>query len=230
MKQAVIMCGGIGSRLKKKYPKVLVQINKKTILEYQLSLFKKYGFKKFLLLTGYKSKMIENFLKEKKLSKNVKIIKDKKKLGTGGALLNSVQFLDREFCLIYGDILTNMNLKKMYLFFKKINGDSCLVINKNNNYKDSNLITIDKEKKVKNFYFYPHKKIPKNSYSNEAIFMFKKRFFKNLNIKHLVNKPDLVKNIFPLVKQKKKVYAFKSNEFIIDCGTSERLKIARLKL
>ena len=29
MKQAVIMCGGLGSRLKKNYPKVLVQIKKK---------------------------------------------------------------------------------------------------------------------------------------------------------------------------------------------------------
>ena len=110
MKQAVIMCGGLGSRLKKNYPKVLVQIKKKTILEYQLSLFKKHGFKKFLLLTGYKSKMIENFLKRKNMLKNIKIVREKKKLGTGGALLNSVQFLDKEFCLIYGDILTNMKL------------------------------------------------------------------------------------------------------------------------
>ena len=199
-------------------------------MEYQLSLFKKHGFKKFLLLTGYKSKMIENFLKRKNMLKNIKIVREKKKLGTGGALLNSVQFLDQEFCLIYGDILTNMNLKKMYLYFKKIKVDSCIVINKNNNYKDSNLLTIDKEKKVKNFYFYPHKKIPKNSYSNEAIFMFKKKFFRNLNSKNLVNEPDLVKNIFPTIKQKKNIYTFKSNELIIDCGTSERLKIARLKL
>ena len=65
MKQMVIICGGIGSRLKKNYPKILVKIKKKTILEYQLELGKKYGYKNFLLLTGYKSKIIEDFLKKK---------------------------------------------------------------------------------------------------------------------------------------------------------------------
>jgi len=228
MKQAVIMCGGVGSRLKKKIPKILVKINKKTILEYQLHLFRKYGFKKFILLTSYKSKLIENFIKKKNFYKNIKIIKENKRLGTGGALLNSIEHLENEFCLIYGDILTNINLKKMYYFFKIKKCDSCLVINKNDNYQDSNLLTIYKNFKIKDFYFYPHKKIPKNSYSNEAIFMFKKKFFKNLNKKKLIEKPDLVRDILPLSKLKKKIYGFKTKDFIIDCGTPKRLKIARL--
>jgi len=119
MKQMVIICGGIGSRLKKNYPKILVKIKKKTILEYQLELGKKYGYKNFLLLTGYKSKIIEDFLKKKKLLNNINIIKDKKISGTGGALLNAYNYLEKEFFLIYGDIFTNMNLEKMHFFFKK---------------------------------------------------------------------------------------------------------------
>jgi len=119
MKQMVIICGGIGSRLKKNYPKILVKIKKKTILEYQLELGKKYGYKNFLLLTGYKSKIIEDFLKKKKLLNNINIIKDKKISGTGGALLNAYNYLEKEFFLIYGDIFTNMNLEKMHFFLKK---------------------------------------------------------------------------------------------------------------
>ena len=60
--------------------------------------------------------------------------------------------------------------------------------------------------------------------------MFKKNFFKNLNKIKLSKKPDLVKDILPIIKIKKKIYTFKTNEFIIDCGTSDRLKRARLKL
>ena len=157
------------------------------------------------------------------------IIKDKKILGTGGALLNAYDYLEKEFSLIYGDILTNMNLKKMYIFFKRKKCNSCLVINNNQNYKDSNLLTIYKDRKINKFYFYPHKKIPKNCYSNEAIFMFKKSFFKNFNKNYLVKKPDLIKDILPIIKIKKKIYAFKTNEFITDCGTPERLNAARSK-
>jgi NDP-sugar pyrophosphorylase family protein len=230
MKQAVIMCGGIGSRLKKKYPKVLLKINKKTILEHQLDLCKQYGFQEFLLLTGYKSEMIKKFIKKNNILEEIKIIKEKKKLGTGGALLSAFKHLDKEFFLIYGDIFTNMNLKKMYTFFKKKKTESCLVINRNNNYQDSNLLSISKDRKINKFYFYPHAKIPKNSYSNEAIFMFKKNFFKNLNTIKLIKKPDLVKDVLPAIKLRKKIYAFKTNELIIDCGTSDRLQTARLKL
>ena len=82
MKQLVIICGGKGTRLKKSYPKILVKINKKTILEYQIELAKKHGFKKFVLLTGYKSKMIKEFVKIKKFQ-NLKIIDEKEKTEQG---------------------------------------------------------------------------------------------------------------------------------------------------
>lgn len=227
MKQLVIICGGKGTRLKKSYPKILVKINKKTILEYQIELAKKHGFKKFVLLTGYKSKMIKEFVKIKKISRNLKIIDEKRKLGTGGALLNSLKYLDKEFCVIFGDIFTKINLSKMKLFFKKNICNSLMVINKNKNYEDSNLVSIINKIYVDKFYFYPHKKIPRNCYSNEAIFMFKKLTFKYLNILNIGNQPDLVKNILPLIHNIKKINAYKTGEFIIDCGTDYRLKTAR---
>ena len=146
MDQLVIMCGGTGTRLKRKTPKALVKINNQTILEYQLILAKKFKFNKVVLLTGYKSKEIKKFLKKKNLFKNIKIVEDKKKLGNGGAILNSLKYLDDHFCLIYGDILTNLNLSKMRSFYRYVNSDITLVVNKNNNFKDSNLVTFNKEK------------------------------------------------------------------------------------
>ena len=56
----VILCGGIGSRIKnysKGVPKSLIEINKKNILTYLLNEIKKYNFNKIFLLTGYKSKV-----------------------------------------------------------------------------------------------------------------------------------------------------------------------------
>ena len=80
MDQLVIMCGGRGKRLKKNIPKALIKINNKTILEHQLILAKKHKFKKIILLTGYKSNEIKNFLITKKLFRNITILRDKKKV------------------------------------------------------------------------------------------------------------------------------------------------------
>jgi len=218
------MCGGKGTRLKKNYPKILVKIKGKTILEHQLELANKNNFKKIILLTGYKSRIIEDFIKKKKLHKNIKIIQDKKKFGNGGALINSLRYLEEEFCLIYGDILTNISLLKMYSFYKRKNSDLCLVVNKNDNFKDSNLITFNKDKMINKFYFYPHKKIPKNCFSNEAIFMCKKKIFLIIKKQIFKKKSDFVKDIIPLLSSSAKIHAFETNEYIIDCGTPKRLK------
>lgn len=229
MKQLVVMCGGRGTRLNLNYPKILVKIKSKTILEHLIELAKAHKFKKIILLSGYKSNSIKFFVKKKKLFKEIKIIKDKTKLGNGGAILNSLNHFDDEFCLIYGDILTNIDLTKMYKFFKIKKSNLTIVVNKNNNFKDSNLLTFDRKKIVKKLHFYPHKKIPKNSYSNEAIFMCKKKIFHLINKKLFKQKTDFFKNLIPEILKFSKLHAFKSNQFIIDCGTPKRIKIANSK-
>ena len=221
---------GKGTRLKKlknKNPKCLLKINKKTLLEYQIILAKKFKFKSIILLTGYKSSLINNFLKKKKLFANIKIIKDKKNLGNGSALMNAINYLDDEFFLIYCDILTKINLKKFYTFSKKKNSDLSLVVNKNSNFEDSNLVTLNKNQMINNFYFYPHKKFPKNCYSNEAIFICKKNKLLMIKKKFYEKEADFVKDIIPKLLKKIKIFGYKTSEYIIDCGTPERLEAAK---
>jgi ADP-glucose pyrophosphorylase len=231
MNQLVIMSGGKGTRLKSlnsKLPKCLIKIKNKTLLEHQLLLAKKYKFKNILLLTGYKSSLINNFIKKKKLVNNIRIIKDKKNLGNGGALLNAKEYLEDEFCLIYCDILTDINLKKLVLFAKNKKTDLCLVVNKNSNFQDSNLITFGKNKIVKDIHIYPHKKIPKKCYSSEAIFVCKKNKLFLLKKNNNNKKIDFVKDLIPQLFSRIKIHGYKTSEYIIDCGTIDRLQNARL--
>jgi NDP-sugar pyrophosphorylase family protein len=230
MKQLVIMCGGEGTRLKvlkNKYPKCLVKINKKTLLEHQIQLAGKYKFKNIILLSGYKHLVINKFLK-KKFFINITTVNDKKKLGNGGALLNALEYLEDEFCLIYCDILTNINLNKLYLFFKKKKSDFCLVVNKNKNFHDSNLVKFNNNRIIKNIYLYPHKKIPKNCYSNESIFMCRKKKLENIKRNFYNKKSDFVKDLVPKLLKISNISAYKTNDYIIDCGTPERLTEARI--
>lgn len=62
--QAVILCGGKGTRLKSvinDIPKPMAQIADKPFLAYLIDLLQSNGFDKILLLTGYKSEIIENY-------------------------------------------------------------------------------------------------------------------------------------------------------------------------
>mgnify|MGYP001273744021 FL=1 len=64
----LILCGGKGLRLRpltKKLPKPLIKIKNKSILENIIDYFQKYKVKNFIIATGYKHKIINQFIKNK---------------------------------------------------------------------------------------------------------------------------------------------------------------------
>ena len=65
----VILAGGLGSRIadvKKRIPKCLVEIGGNPIIYHIIKYFKFYGFRNFIICTGFKSKEVERYLKKKK--------------------------------------------------------------------------------------------------------------------------------------------------------------------
>ena len=63
----LILCGGKGLRLRpvtKDIPKPLVKIKNKSILENIINYFLKFKINDFIIATGYKHKIIDNFIKK----------------------------------------------------------------------------------------------------------------------------------------------------------------------
>ena len=114
----VILCGGIGSRLAeetKLIPKPMVKIGNLPIIAHIIKIYELYGFKNFILATGYKSKILENYFKNKK---NIQCIFTGEKTLTGGRLLRLKKYFNKNenFMLTYGDGLTNQNINKLLEF------------------------------------------------------------------------------------------------------------------
>lgn len=116
--KAVILAGGLGTRLKpftEIIPKPLLPIGEKSILEIQIEALKKHGFNEIYLATNYKSEYIENFFGDgSKFGVKLTISKETKKLGTVGPLTLLKDVLTEPFLMMNGDILTQLNYRKMY--------------------------------------------------------------------------------------------------------------------
>lgn len=125
----VIFAGGFGSRLSeetKLRPKPLVQIGNKPIIWHIMKTYSHYGIKEFIICGGYK---YQNFVKyfnsikneTDKIGWNTKVINTGLKTMTGGRL-KRISYLIKEnedFCLTYGDGLSDINIKKLILFHKR---------------------------------------------------------------------------------------------------------------
>ena len=114
--QALIFCGGRGTRinksLKKKKLKPLIKINKKEILLRIIEIYKKNGIRDFILLGGYKIKDLIKFSKKIK-GANITVLDTGLNTETGGRLLRAKNLIKNDtFLLTYGDSIANFDLKR----------------------------------------------------------------------------------------------------------------------
>tara|TARA_Y100000590_G_scaffold465856_1_gene639388 strand:+ start:2300 stop:2962 length:663 start_codon:yes stop_codon:yes gene_type:complete len=217
------MAGGVGSRLgsiTKYTPKPAIKINKKPYLAYILDWLRKSGFKKFYFLLSYKNKKIEKIILEyfanKKLSYNILI--DKKRSGTFPAIYYHLKKIDKVFFYTNADELSDFNIKKMYLKFKKSktnlmcgilrSKDGALTINKKKNIIESNtkkrsVLFKDCGYKFINKIIF---KNSKNEYKKIEDFIYKKYLpVKNVSYFIIKSLPLRIDTAFDINRTKKKL-------------------------
>ena len=159
MRQAVILAGGLGSRIRyitnDKIPKSLLPIEGVPFLSYQLSLLKNCGFDEVVLCTGYLSNMIEEKYKyDFKGMKLVYSVDPFPNCGTGCALKNAENLLQENFLLMYGDVYLPVKLNKLFDIGK--NSLYTMVVAKNDGgYEQSNVTIFNQVTVYYKFLFMP---------------------------------------------------------------------------
>ncbi|KDR94768.1 CBS domain-containing protein [Peptoclostridium litorale DSM 5388] len=112
---AIIMAGGLGTRLKpltEEIPKPMLKVGDRPILETIITQLRDFGYKNILISVNYKSHMIENYFQDgKNFGVDIEYIYEPKKLGTAGAIKLVQKYLDKDFFVVNGDILTKLNFE-----------------------------------------------------------------------------------------------------------------------
>jgi glucose-1-phosphate cytidylyltransferase len=139
--QVVILAGGLGTRLSEETmlrPKPMIEIGGKPILWHILKHYSHHGFNDFIICCGYKGYMIKEFFSNYFLHiSDVKIDIEKNKIQilqkedvkwkitlvdtgentqTGGRLARVKDYIKGDFCMTYGDGLSNINIRNLVSF------------------------------------------------------------------------------------------------------------------
>ena len=194
--KVIILAGGKGKRLRPitdYVPKPLIPIKNISIIEWQIKYLKKFGISEIIICSGYKTKMIENYLNNKKLGIKITFSIEDKPLGTGGAIKKAGKKIkDKSFLVINGDIITNMDLKKL---IKKDNTVASIQLR-----TKFGILQTDKDKIIK----FDEKKEIKNVWMNAGIYHLNKE-----TLKELPNIGDIEKTLFPDYAKKEKLSTIK---------------------
>ncbi len=194
--KVIILAGGRGKRLKPVtdyVPKPLVPIKNIPIIEWQIKYLKKFGVSEVIICSGYKTEMIENYLNMKNLGITIKFSVEKFPLGTGGAIKKAGKMIkDKSFFVINGDIITNIDLKKLS---KKPNVIAAIELR-----TKFGILETDDDK-IKKF---REKKEIQDTWMNAGIYHLQKEV-----LKELPNKGDIEKTLFPDYAKKGKLNTVK---------------------
>ena len=222
----IILAGGKGTRIKKynKFlPKPLIKFNNIALLSHlirQLSIFR---FKEIIILASYKSNQIIKKYDKKIFNFNkIKVLIEKKPLGTWGSINLHKKKINNDFFLINGDsYLNNINFSFHKLKDLKNNIINMMLTNNHQYYEN---------KKLNNLYINKEKKIiikKKSNYINSGIYFISKKIFNNTNLK---NYSSLENDIIPFFINKKKVNGIINTNKLIDIGTPKSLRKAKIEI
>lgn len=118
--EVVLMAGGLGNRLKpltNDCPKPMLTLNDKPILEIILENLIQQGFKKFYVSVNYKAEMIEKYFgKGTKWDVKISYLKEKKTMGTAGALGLLPKRPREPLIVMNADLLTKINCRQLLDF------------------------------------------------------------------------------------------------------------------
>ena len=194
--KALILSGGLGKRLKPLtdyVPKSLVPVYNVPIIEWQIKYFKRFGIKDIIVCTGHLSKTLISYLESKNFGVRIQFSNEMVPLGTGGAIKKALKYVvDDDFFVINGDVITNIDLKKL-----KVHPNAIAVIPLRTAY---GVVHVSGEKVIK----FEEKPEIFNHWMNAGIYYLNKEI-----LKHLPKKGNIETTAFPALAKQDKLHVVK---------------------
>ena len=219
IKQAVIFCGGLGTRLgqiTKNLPKPMIDVGGKPFLEHLIIQLKKNGIKDLFLLVGYRQEIIKSYFGNgKDFNINIKYSYMPFKAKTGSRLFKIKDKLKNKFILLYCDNYSSLNIHKLNSEFEKLKKSILIsLVKKKNGNCDYDTIN----KKVS----YKTKKSIKNDFVEIGYMVVSRKILKYLKKKDKDFSKFLLK-----VSKKNLISGIENKHGYASIGDKKRLSLTR---
>jgi len=218
----VILCGGLGTRLKTLMPhrpKALAEIQGKPFLDIILEKLKREGFHDVILSIGYLGDQIRTHL-QKKGDNRVVFSEEERPLGTGGALKRALSFVTTNTVLVLnGDTLFTFHLRDLLDFHRAKGAIFSMALTKQIR-EDGGGVHLDTHGTISSF----SEKSKPAPFINAGVYAVEKKI---MNFMPSAETFSLEHDFFPSLVRQERCFGFPTKSEIIDIGTPERYQEAQ---
>ncbi len=228
-----ILAGGLGTRIEKiaqNKPKILLEVNGKTILEQQIEILEKNGIREIHLLLGFKANEVITFVNKLKSYRHVKIVChiEAEPLGTGGALLEFLKAVSGNIGVSHGDLFIDTEILEFIAETDNGGWDWGQIVHPSNHVFDSDIVVVNESQRIVEYLLKPHNpSLDFRNLTNAGIYYFTSNCVQTIvSIFKEQRLPfDLDRVLLPkLLEFELRGYAHQDIGTCIDIGTSERFK------
>ena len=193
--KAVILAGGKGTRLKPYttvFPKPLMPIGDKPILEIVIRQLKSHGFDGVIITVGHLAELIMTFFNDgSKYGIKIRYSREDKPLGTAGGLGLIKKELNETFLMMNGDVLTTLDFSDLINYHKRNGAIATIALNKRDVKIDFGVVKLDDGNSIVG---YTEK--PKIDYLvSMGVYVFDPKVLEYIELNEYLDFPDLIKKL-----------------------------------
>lgn len=219
-KEAIVLAGGFGTRLQKvvnEVPKPMAPVCNKPFLSYVLDYLIRYKYTHVVLATGYLHEKIEDYFGNNYNGLAVSYAQETTPLGTGGAILNALQYCKSEqVTVLNGDTLFCIDFSDLEKTFTAHTSPLTIVLRLVDDTSRYGSVTISHEGQIVRF---TEKTATSGSgYINGGIYQLHKSLFAGFTVGQTFS---FEKDIMEHYYQQLSFYAFPVDAYFIDIGIPE---------
>jgi D-glycero-D-manno-heptose 1,7-bisphosphate phosphatase len=229
---AIIMAGGKGTRIASvddTIPKPMLPICGRPILEHQIETLRNQGIEKVWFIVGHMGEVIERYFGDgsgespitgKPFGVGISYYKEDKPLGTAGALFHISNDIGKDFFLVNGDLIFDVDVKRFLDFHAAHDSPATVFVHPNDHPFDSAIIDADGNGLVKKWI---HKEDERDWYHNSVnagLHILSSNLFYDSSRS---GKIDMDRDVLKPLVGENRLYAYHSTEYVKDIGTPERL-------
>lgn len=226
---AIILCGGAGSRLRDvtDAPKAMVTIGGRPFLEVLLRQLRRHEFERVILAVGYRADVIQSHFGNEAFGLRLLYSRELIPLGTGGALRNAADLVQSSVALVLnGDSYTNADLSGFQMRHDGSGADMSLLVVPPDGREDCGTVSVEPSGRVAAFY---EKQASAGAkYINSGIYLLSRQLLSEIPAGSAVS---LEKEMLPLwMNRGKSIRAVIDPATCHDVGTPERYRNAQTAL